>query len=287
MNVPLTFQRTLMPRATMDQAIVTGLSIAANHALVSLVQESIQSGALVVLGGGKRKAKTFDDRTWSQVSIGLDLAAVGIGIAIQRGMRQRHREPLPRAAARTGGFVLSITGGAGAVIGVLQEAFVFSRGKSRGTVPMVVPAASVLAVAGEIRRRRAERQDTGLPAQGVAASPAKALALGALVAGAVSAMGIGERLLADSVARGAGRVFRVNPEVLRPLGHATAMLALTGTTRVLVEKMFRSIEKRESSVEAAFDIPPPNPYVSGSLDSHVEFATLARQGRRFAWTVSS
>ena len=33
-----------MPRGTMDQALVTGLSAAANHALISLVQESIQAG---------------------------------------------------------------------------------------------------------------------------------------------------------------------------------------------------------------------------------------------------
>ena len=46
-NVPLTFQRTLMPRPTVDQAIVTGLSIATNHALVSLVQETIQSAARI------------------------------------------------------------------------------------------------------------------------------------------------------------------------------------------------------------------------------------------------
>ena len=91
MNVPLTFQRTLMPRPTMDQAIVTGLSIAANHALVSLVQETIQSGALLVLGGGKQKTRSFDDRTWSQVTIALDLAAVGVGLAVQRAMRQCHR----------------------------------------------------------------------------------------------------------------------------------------------------------------------------------------------------
>ncbi|MGZ8764577.1 MAG: alpha/beta-hydrolase family protein [Acidimicrobiia bacterium] len=287
MNVPLTFQRTLMPRNTMDQAIVTGLSIAANHALVSLVQESIQSGALLVLGGGKRKGRNFDDRTWSQATIALDLVAVGAGIAIQRGLRQRHREPLPRATARTGGFVLAASGGAGAIIGVLQEAFAFSRGKARGTVPMVVPAASALAVVGEYRRRRAEHLDTGLPPEGVAASPAKALALGVLVTGAVSSMGLGERVLADAVATGTGRVLRVNPELLRPLGHAAAMLALTGATRVLVEKMYGSIEKREESVEAAFDVPPPNPFVSGSLDSHVDFSTLARQGRRFAWTVTS
>ena len=287
MNVPLTFQRTLMPRDTLDQAIVTGLSIAANHALVSLVQESIQAGALLVLGGGKRKGRQFDDRTWSQATIALDLVAVGAGIGIQRLLRQRHREPLPRAGARTGGFVLAVSGGAGAIIGVLQEAFVFSRGRSKGTVPMVVPAASALAVVGEYRRRKAEHLDTGLPPQGVAASPAKALALGVLVTGAVSSMGLGERVLADAVSKSLARVVRVNPELLRPLGHLAAMLALTGATRVLVEKVFGTIEKKETSVEAAFDVPPPNPLVSGSLDSLVDFSTLARQGRRFAWTVSS
>jgi len=37
-NIPLTFQRTLMPRNTSDQALITGLSFAANNALVGLVQ---------------------------------------------------------------------------------------------------------------------------------------------------------------------------------------------------------------------------------------------------------
>ncbi len=287
MNVPLTFQRTLMPRNTLDQAIVTGLSIASNHALVSLVQETIQSGALLVLGGGTRKARSFDDRTWSQVTIALDLAAVGAGIAVQRLIRQRDREPLPRAGARTGAFVLATSGASGAVIGVLQEAFVFSRGKKRGTVPMVVPAASVLAVYGEYRRRRAEHLDTGLPPEGVAASPAKALALGVLVTGAVSSMGFGERVLADFVSRSAARVLRVNPELLRPIGHAAAMAALTAATRLLVHEVFGRIEAKEESIEAAFDVPPPNPLVSGSLDSLVEFGSLARQGRRFVWMVNA
>ena len=56
-NAPLTFERTLMPRGTMDQALVTGLSAAANHALISLVQESIQAAALVMSGHGRRVAR--------------------------------------------------------------------------------------------------------------------------------------------------------------------------------------------------------------------------------------
>ena len=53
---PLTFQRTLMPRSTSDQAMITGLSFAANHALASLLQDSLQSVALLLSGqaGGRR-----------------------------------------------------------------------------------------------------------------------------------------------------------------------------------------------------------------------------------------
>src|SRR5262245_49032043 len=73
-NAPLAFQRTLMPRATVDQAIVTGLSASANHALVSLVQESIQSVALLL--GGQARSRAVDERTWSRATLGADLAAI-------------------------------------------------------------------------------------------------------------------------------------------------------------------------------------------------------------------
>ena len=67
-NAPVTFERTLMPRATMDQALVTGLSVAANHALIGLVQESIQAAALLV--AGQARHVTLDDRRWSRALSG-------------------------------------------------------------------------------------------------------------------------------------------------------------------------------------------------------------------------
>ena len=72
-NVPLTFQRTLMPRPTMDQAIVTGLSIASNHAWVSLIQESIQSVALVAL---RKTGARSDNVAWGRASVALDAVAI-------------------------------------------------------------------------------------------------------------------------------------------------------------------------------------------------------------------
>ena len=109
-NVPVTFERTLMPRGTMDQALVTGLSAAANHALINLVQESIQAVALVGSGQGRQVSR--DDRRWSRATIVADIVAIGAGIAVQRVFGQEPHEPLPRGC-RTGGFWLSVAGTAG------------------------------------------------------------------------------------------------------------------------------------------------------------------------------
>ena len=94
-NTPATFQRTLMPRATMDQALVTGLSASANHALVTLVQDAIQSTALVLVGEARRRS--VDEKRWSRATIAADVAAIGAGIAIQHALRARNREPLAYA----------------------------------------------------------------------------------------------------------------------------------------------------------------------------------------------
>lgn len=284
-RVPLSFQRTLMPRPTIDQALVTGLSMAVNHALVSLIQESIQAGALLLLG--QHRDREPDDPTWSRVTLALDVGVVAAGLAVQRALRQRSREPLPRAAARTGGLWLTLTGGAATAIGALQELSSRRRQRGQRALPAIVPAASAVALGGELLRRRAERLDADMAADPERISPPEALGLGAAVATAVSVLGLGERALADAVAHAAARVLPGNRELFRVLGHAVALAALAGATRVLTERTFHRIEGRETAVEAAFDIAPMNPLVSGSAESHVDFATLSKQGRRYVWTVNS
>src|SRR3954469_5702929 len=89
-NAPLTFQRTLMPRTTSDQALVTGLSFAANHALASLIQESLQSAALLL--SGEAKGGAADERRWSRASLAIDAAAIAAGIGAQRALSPRPDE---------------------------------------------------------------------------------------------------------------------------------------------------------------------------------------------------
>ena len=179
-----------------------------------------------------------------------------------------------------------MTGSVGAIIGGLQEAVGTFKRETPNTIPVVVPAAGVLAAALEYRRRRMERLDADLPADSAAVAPLKALGLGVGVAAGASTMSFGERLLADRVAwlasgaagqRGSGAPARSRGGPR----HARQRDALP------IQHVLGGIERKEESIETAFDIAPPNPFVSGSFESHVSFETISKQGRRFGWTVTS
>ncbi len=280
-NAPLGFQRTLMPRGLTDQALVTGLSASANHALVSLVQETVQSAALVLAGQGSRR--TVDEQRWSRAALVGDFVAIGAGVAIQRALREYPREPLPRAGARSGGFWLATSGTAGAIVGALQEAYEAAGLKRGKTIAVVGPAAAALAGVNTWRVRRGAHLDTGLPPEDAQVSLVKSIAFGLGVTAAMSVMGRVERKLADVVSQSTARVLPGNAAVWRPLGHAVALAGLGTSARYLAEKILHRIEGVQESAEAAFDIPPPSALLSGSHESLVPFDTMSRAGRRYVW----
>ncbi len=279
-NTPLTFQRTLMPRSNLDQALVTGLAAAINTAFVGLIQESIQATALQTLQRGRTRGERIDNA--SRAAIVFDLGAVGLGMGIQKAFAARNREPLPRAAIRTGGFMLSVTGTAGALVGLLQET---PMARKRGVAPVMALAAAGLATQGEFRRRRGERLDAGMEPEEANTSALKAAVSGLAVAAVATGFGRGQRRTAEAISRTASRFLPGSENIWRPVGHAVTLAGLVLGTRALMHQAYSRIASKEESVEAAFDIPPPNPMVSGSLDSLVPFETISKQGRRYAWFV--
>jgi uncharacterized membrane protein len=48
--LPITFQRSLMPRSALDQALVTGISTSLNYGLAALIQDSVEALALRSIG---------------------------------------------------------------------------------------------------------------------------------------------------------------------------------------------------------------------------------------------
>jgi uncharacterized membrane protein len=277
---PLTFQRTLMPRSTSDQAMITGLSFAANHALASLLQDSLQSVALLLSGQAGGDAP--DEGRWSRAALAVDAAAIAAGLGVQRALGPHGDERLPRAGARSGGFVLAATGVGGMVIGSLQEVLDHRSNGRRVSQFVVVPAAAGVAVGGELFRRWRARVDEPT-SDGGELSVTKSLAMSLAVIGVTTALSAGERRLADRIARVASRVLPGNESLWRPLGHVVSLAAITAGTRFAMQRGFGMIETREESVEPSFDLPVPSALLSGSLDSEVPYDTMAKQGRRFVW----
>jgi uncharacterized membrane protein len=282
-NTPFGFQRTLMPRGTMDQALVSGLSAATSNALVAVAQDSIQAATLLLVGRLARGP--LDGRSMRMATAATDLVAVGAGLALQRSFAQRPDEHLARAAIRTSGFWLSIVGTAGALANTVNAVTDDGSAKRARVYGAMVTTAGALAALGEFRRRRLARLNREMPPEESSSSGVKAALFGAGVAATSTGLGRAERVTAEMIGGALSRVLPGSAGVWRPVGHLVSLGAITAGTRTMIERAYRRIVDREESVEAAFDIEPPNPLVSGSAESLVSFDTLSRQGRRFAWTV--
>ena len=235
-------------------------------------------------------AARLDERRWSRATLAVDAAAIAAGLGVQRALSPRANERLPRAGARTGGFLLAITG-----VGGMRHRRPAGGARSSERVAVgssqfvVVPAAAGLAIGGEVfrrRRARAGRQHTGRRRREL--SVAKSLAMSLAVVGVTTAISAGERKLADAIARAASRVLpgqRSAVASARPRRVARRDRPPARASRC--ERGFGMIETREESVEPSFDLPPPNSGLSGSLDSEVPFETLSKQGRRFVWNAQA
>ena len=284
-NVPLTFQRTLMPRPTMDQAIVTGLTLASEPRADSLIQESIQSLALLAL---RRRSDTDDEGPWSRATI---VARPGCG---RCGDRSCSAASSSATASPSAAPPSAPAGSSRPPPGSRARPWAGCRScrsigdQRRRRCRSVVPAAGALAALGEVRpaargapRRRPPAQHGAVVARQGARDRDPWSRRG------VSTLGVGERVAADGIARIAARVLPVDEALLRP-ARARRDPRRFGLRdpRTSSSRRFGGIESKETSVEAAFDIPPPNPLVSGSFESHVRFDTLSRQGGRYVWMVT-
>jgi uncharacterized membrane protein len=287
-NVPLTLQRTLMPRGSIDQAIVTGLSISTNQSLVSFVQDTIQACGQLVL---RRRGRDVDERQLERAVVVADLAALAAGVVVQRALQQRAGEPLPRAAARTAGFWTAVTGTAGLIVGGVERVLpAGSQGRRRTTMALLATTGALAAV-GELGRRHRARLDAAAEANGDAApvpkptpkETARALVFGVGVSVGTAGLATLERRAADRIAHAAARVFPGTPTQWRPVGQALTLGVVTMAGRAVTQQAFGRVESKQGAVETAFDVAPPMPLLSGSRDSHVPFTSLSLQGRRFVW----
>ena len=282
-NLPLTFQRTLMPRGAIDQAIVTGLSISTNHALVSLAQESINALSLSLL---RRRRRCRRPRRREPARVGVRRRRGGRGSRRAKGAATNtRRTTAPRRASHCELLVVGHGRGRRHRRGPRRHLHLSGRDRRR-SISILLAATGGLAAAGEWGRRHRAHLDSDLAPEDAKASTARGLAFGLGVSLGTSALAAIERHSADRVARGLARVLPGEAAVWQPVGHAVALGAATALGRLASQKAFAHLEAKEGGVETAFDIAPPSAMLSGSRESYVPFPTLSLQGRRFVWMVT-
>ncbi len=275
--VPFTLQRSLTSRSRLDQAIVTGLTFTLFQSTVSTVQSALDA----VSGRGRD-----DDWSGSDAAAPLvNAAAVVAGTAVQRALPQRAAEGLPRATARTSGWLVAVSGTAGLVAHAADRL-------ARGDGPLAGRRSAVLTgVAGavaasrELLRRRLAAADDRDDEDDLGEDAAAGLALGAGVAAAAALLGAAESRASIAVARRLAAVLPGTAERWRPVGHAAVLGGTAASARLAVQRVFAAIEGAQTGVEVALDVPPPQPELSGSPTSLVPYETMSRMGRRFVWTV--
>lgn len=274
------FQRTLMPRALGDQAVVTGLNSVLVSSLAAGIQNTVQSAALALVGGSDG---THDELRWSRATLGLDAAAVVAGMAVQRMAGARPGEHLGRAALRSSGWKVAEIGAAGVIVGLFQEVL-SGGGRRRPRLPVVVPATLLFGAGGEVRRRRREAADQSVPPPESELPFGKALAMSAAVAVGTAGFSVGRRRLARLVGRSAARHLPGDERYWRPIGDALTLGGLVVGGRATMRFLYHRVEDTAAATEPAYDLPPILDHVSGGTASLVPYDSMSTQGRRFVWT---
>ncbi len=146
-SVGRSFSRGLLPRATADQAIVTGVSVTLNYALTALAQSLIESAAFKVTGA--RPATRAERIAHRNVVLVGNVAAMGAGVLAQRVLAQRKDEPIVRAWGRTSSWRIAVGGLSGSILVGLDAAFDRLSGEGGRDwwrqVPMALPIGGALA----------------------------------------------------------------------------------------------------------------------------------------------
>lgn len=282
-----TFQRTLIPRNTSDQAIVTGGTMALAYLAASLAHDILETGvSLMLFGGRKRK---IDDDLVRRISLAGDVLGIISGLFLQRLLLQEHNEPIRNAAVRTAGFYLAVGSAAGLASGLTEEAqrsvnAHLGRRPTLGRLPVAILGGVCLAAGFHLWIRRKEAA-AGVDFSAPHVSGPRAIGLGAGIGVGLLALIQGSQLMSRMLGRALDRALPGDERVWRPMSAAISLGILGALTYSLWYRTTTRIEEGTSKIEVAFDTPPESSLVSGGPGSLIAFESMGREGRRHTRTV--
>jgi hypothetical protein len=291
--VPGTFARSLSDRSAVDQGIITGLSAGLHYLLTVGTQDALHAAAAeVVAGAAGRRGGDAALRSQRRLTLAADLAAIPLGLALQKALPPRPGEAMLRGTVRQVGWRLAVTGVGGSLLIGAEDALQRLRpgGGLRHrfrAAPVAVPVGLGVGYLLERRRRRALDQADVHPPQGRSAA-LRPLGIAAGVTGGLAIAAYGEQALADAVGRRMAAVAPGGPQVWKLPFHAACLGALTGAGYHLYGRAMRKIEAGASADEPVLESDEAarwtGPTVSGGAESLVPWSVLGREGRRHALT---
>ncbi len=288
-SAPGTFEPSLVPRSTRDQAIITGLTTTLNYGFSTATQDALAAVAALVAPAlpGRDLA-----RKQALATLGLDLLAVPVGYGLWRFVSRRPDEAMLRGSIRQVGWRLMATGIGGAVLGTARAGLIavddaVDANGRLARIPAAIPVG--LAVGGAVLRRQVRdvrELAAGEPDQeGV--DTVRSAALGVVLAGGLTGAAYGEMWLAEQAGEVLSQRLPGPAALYRLSGHALCLAGVVGGVNLLWQRAMTKVEAGASDIDPFFDDPEGGkhwvePTVSGSGQSLVPWSTLGREGRRHA-----
>jgi uncharacterized membrane protein len=281
--VPRSFQKSLLPRETTDQGIITGLNMVMAFAIGTAMQSVIDKTANTAEKVTSSKGINLKQ---DDLSLMTSIVALGLGIGAQKIFEQKDGEKLARSSARTMGYWLTNVAAAGLIAGSLEKTVMAAAGTTNDhtaikrrqfLLPLVVPVGALVAIA---RDHVIYRNDVVEQEVKDVISPVKSVGIGVAVASVLGLISFAERKTAHAVD---GLVEEKAPYFKNswlPFGRAVSLGVIGLSLYATVHRLYKKIENGADKLEENFSAVPNTPYVSGSDASAVDWATLTLQGRR-------
>lgn len=282
------FDKSLLPRTTIQQAGATGVISTLNYALTTTQQSFLEAFANRVVGPQRLEGRPLTKRA---VIFSADVLGVGVGLAAQRMWRQHPDESLFRAAVRTAAYRATSGAVAGAVAVGIDGAYdAIARSATPGTVnaPTVVAigagagAAVHLARSHRLLDTASETDQYGDPVRSASyIQPLRAMVVGGGVSLGLYASSRVESLVATGIAAGIRWAIPPLAPAAGAIGHAAALGGVAFALERAISYVNDMTETAGNAIEPAYRSRPDSALVSGGPNSEVDWNTIGREGRRF------
>ncbi|MEZ5184909.1 MAG: alpha/beta-hydrolase family protein [Candidatus Nanopelagicales bacterium] len=283
------FSRGILPRTPVQQAAITGVSVASYYALGTTTWATVSSVA----------AGTPGSRPGAKAKLVAASTTAAGGKFAEVALRPRSGDSLIEGIEWSEVKLLSVAGLAGGLVTVsdLLAHEVFGRRRTPFTTLGLDLAMGTLMASGTLTRRlhRAHRyhdEDPPTPAvkkakagTAVAVRARTAAVAGATVVGSTAGLAAlavteqaGARLTARAVNALAGQDLK---EFSDFVGHGVMFTGLAGLGVVALRQVRNQTQKKSEVLEPAYRDDPTSRYVSCGPRSEIAFDAIGKEGRRF------